>query len=86
LINRDCEQGLHPERSPQKRGVSAGRLATMLAWRPVDRRMLQSHAARHTRKCAAPSNRSRNPRSPPPPSDPLFSGAFFMRVPQSSTG
>ncbi len=83
--NRDCWQGLHPEHSPQKRG-SAGRLATMLAWRLADRRMLRSHSARHTRKCAAPSNRSRNPRRPSPPSDPLFSGAFFMRVGRSSTG
>jgi len=28
-------QGLHPERSLAKRGVSAGRLVIMLAWRPA---------------------------------------------------
>src|SRR5262245_50706323 len=46
-------------------------------WTPASRR---SPAARRTRTCAAPSNRSRTTPSPPPPSDLVFSGAFLCAV------
>jgi len=83
--HRDCSAGPAPgAHAYQSAGVSAAICVPKLAWRPAHRRSSQqSCTARHTWMCAAPSNRSRNLRCPLPPSDPLFSGAFFARSPPS---
>jgi hypothetical protein len=61
--------------SDEEAGMDAGRIVGKH----------QSHTARHTRMCVAPSNRSRNPRNPLPPSDRCFRGLFYAPTTRAVT-